>query len=112
MEVLTSFDAEVAIVVEENIVSVVDGVEDVVALLNVFADVMLIPFRHEVGKSLLDVAVEFDVSNETCDVAANSEHEVVPRVSFFVESESIFASAGVVDAVGTVGRANFFDGET
>ena len=112
MEVLTSFRAEIAIVVEENVVSVVDGVEEVVALLNVFADGMFIPLRHEEMESLLDVAVEFDLSNEACDVAANFEHEVVPRVSFFVESEGVFASAGVVDAVGTVGRANFFDGET
>ena len=102
MQILAGADAEVAGVVEKNVVCVINVAQEFFSFLDIAVDPAVLPLRHEILESLLDVAVKPDFCDKAGDVAALVEHEVMPCVGGFIERESVLSTTGRINAVGAV----------
>ena len=100
MQILTRPSVLSAIVVEKFFTVSLDVLKKFFSLLDVFADATMLPLRHEILESLLDVTIKTDFCDETGDVAALVEHKVMPCVGGFIERQSVLSTTGWINAVG------------
>ena len=70
-----------------------DVFHELIALIFLNPDFLRNPLRHKLFESRALVAVEFHTGEQINHVSAPALHEVVPRVTLFIDRECVFSFA-------------------